>query len=51
MASKSIRVRPNETVLVGKSKVTNKTGNSITVSSSRDGTVRVTDCCLEEQGK
>ena len=51
MAAKSHRVRPNETVVVGKSRVMNKTANSIMVAVGSDGTVRVTDCCLEEQHK
>jgi len=45
------RVRPKETVSVGGVRVTNKTANSIEVSAARDGTLLVTDCCLEEQGK
>ena len=50
MAAKSHRVKPEETVVIGKARVKNETANSIKVSVAADGTVRVTDCCLEEQG-
>ena len=45
------RVKPNETVAIGGTRVANKTANSIAVSKARDGTIQVVDCCLEEQGK
>ena len=51
MTSKARRVRPNETVAIGTARVANKTANSIEVTTARDGTIQVTDCCLEEQGK
>ncbi len=44
------RIKPKATAAVGKAKVTNKTANSIEVEVAPDGTVVVTDCCLEEQG-
>jgi hypothetical protein len=44
-------VRPKETVTIGGLRVTNRTANSIKVSTAKDGTLLVTDCCLEEQGK
>ena len=50
MAAKSHRVRPDATVVIGRARVKNETANSIKVSIAADGTVRVTDCCLEEQG-
>jgi len=51
MAAKSQRVKPDETIVVGKARVKNETSNSIQVTVAADGTVRVTDCCLEEQHK
>ena len=51
MSAKARRVRPKETVAVRGVRVTNKTANSIEVAVAEDGTVQVTDCCLEEQGK
>ena len=51
MPAKPRRISPNETVTIGAARVTNKTANSIEVSVARDGSIRVTDCCLEEQGK
>ena len=50
MATKPRRVKPAETVVIGKAHVKNETANSIKVAVAADGTVRVTDCCLEEQG-
>jgi hypothetical protein len=44
------RVKPKQTVSVGKAKVTNRTATSIEVEVGPDGAVVVTDCCLEEQG-
>jgi hypothetical protein len=44
------RIKPKATVALGRSKVTNKTATSIEVEVAEDGTVVVTDCCLEEQG-
>lgn len=51
MVAKSRRVKPAETAVIGTARVKNETANSIRVSVAADGTVRVTDCCLEEQGK
>ncbi len=51
MPTKSRRVRPDQVVVIGKARVKNETANSIEVSVAADGTVRVTDCCLEEQHK
>ncbi len=51
MSGKSRRVRPKETVTIGDVRVTNRTANSIEVAVTANGTVQVTDCCLEEQGK
>ncbi len=48
--SRTVRVRPEETVVVGGATVTNRTANSILVRSTARGLV-VADCCLEEQGK
>jgi len=48
--SREVRVRPKETVVVGGTKVTNRTANSILVRPTARGLV-VADCCLEEQGK
>ena len=50
MATKPRRVKPAETAVIGKARVKNETANSIKVAIAADGTVRVTDCCLEEQG-
>lgn len=51
MAPRSYRVKPDATIVVRGAKVRNETANSIKVVVAADGTVRVTDCCLEEQGK
>lgn len=48
---KGTRVKANATVAVGTAKVKNLTKTSIAVEVAEDGTVVVTDCCLEEQGK
>jgi hypothetical protein len=45
-----IRVRPKETIHLKGIEVTNRTGNSILVRTTRSG-VAITDCCLEEQRK
>ena len=50
-ATRGTRVRAKQTIHLGGLEVTNKTANSIEVSAARDGTLQVTDCCLEEQGK
>lgn len=47
---KGTRVKPNTTASVGKAKVRNQTATSIAVEVAEDGTVVVTNCCLEEQG-
>ncbi len=47
--AKDVRVRSKETVTLGGLQVTNRTGNSITVTKTAKGFV-VTNCCLEEQG-
>jgi len=47
--SKDVRVRARETVTLGGLQVTNRTGNSITITKTAKGFV-VTNCCLEEQG-
>jgi len=44
-------VASKDTVAIGGVRVTNRTANSIKVTVTADGTVQVTDCCLEEQGK
>jgi hypothetical protein len=44
------RIKPKATVAVGKARVTNNTATSIEVEVAPDGTVVVTNCCLEEQG-
>lgn len=48
---KRVRVKPKATEVIGRTKVTNRTANSIEVALAKDGSVVVTDCCLEEQGK
>ena len=48
-AGKPTRVKPQATASVGKAKVRNLTGTSIEVEVAEDGTVVVTNCCLEEQ--
>jgi hypothetical protein len=47
--SPEVRLKTKETVRIGDVKVTNRTGNSITVRKTATGFV-VTNCCLEEQG-
>jgi len=49
--AKPVRVKPSQTVSVGKARVTNKTSASIEIAVGPDGAVTVTNCCLEEQGK
>lgn len=50
MVPRPRRVKPGETVEIARKRVRNETSNSIQVAVATDGTVRVTDCCLEEQG-
>lgn len=47
----AVRVGPNQSKKVGKSKVTNKTPTSIEVTVGEDGSLCVVGCCLEEQGE
>lgn len=47
---KPTRVKSKATASIGKAKVKNLTSNSIEVEIAKDGTVVVTNCCLEEQG-
>ena len=44
-------MKPKATEKVGGAKVRNLTGTSIEVEVADDGTVVVTNCCLEEQGQ
>ncbi|HEX9710669.1 MAG TPA: hypothetical protein VGB42_11990 [Candidatus Thermoplasmatota archaeon] len=46
-----VRVGPGDVKEVGKARVANRTATSIEVTVAEDGTVTVTDCCLEEQGQ
>jgi hypothetical protein len=46
-----VRVRSKAVEVVGGTRITNRTANSIEVEVADDGTVTVTDCCLEEQHK
>ena len=48
--TKPTRVKSKATESIGKARVRNLTGTSIEVEVAEDGTVVVTNCCLEEQG-
>lgn len=50
-AGESVRVAPKATENIGGAKITNRTAASIQVEVAPDGSVTVTDCCLEEQHK